>query len=303
MKRVGLVGLGQMGMRMAFNLIKAGYEVVGYDIDKNAIKTLADHGGKPANSLKEVAEFSDVVILMVLTYPQVKSCIIEPDTLGDYMKPGSTLIITSTIAPQEIREVSEVVSSKGINVLDSPVTGGTKGAEDGTLVMIVSGKDEVYKECEDILKTIGANAVQVGNEIGLGQVIKASVQLLVSVHLVAMAEALVLGTKAGADPEVLYDIIKKSAGNSWMLETKLPRILNGDFSNSGALDIQIKDLDIVQKIAREVNMPLFTSSVSKDVFLWGNALGYGRDDASSVIKVFEDIVGVKVRNHQVKEVK
>ncbi|MGE4283669.1 MAG: NAD(P)-dependent oxidoreductase, partial [Clostridia bacterium] len=163
------------------------------------------------------------------------------------------------------------------------------------LVLMVSGTDEVFEECKDALVAVGTNTTKVGNEIGLGQVVKAANQLLVTVHLVAIAEAMVLGTKAGADPEIMYEVIRKSAGNCWMFEQKMPTILEGDFSNRGALDIQIKDIDICLKTGKELNVPLYTSAICREVFIWANAMGHGREDASAIIKVFEKVAGVEVR--------
>jgi len=163
---------------------------------------------------------------------------------------------------------------------------------------MVAGDDAVYESCKEIFATVGSNTRRVGKEIGLGQVVKAANQLLVSVHVVAMAEAMVLATKAGADPEVVFDVIKRSVGNSYLFEEKMPTILERNFSRRGALDIQIKDLDICLTMGREMNVPLLTSAISREVFLWANGMGLGSEDISAIIKVFEKAAGVEVRKRK-----
>ena len=182
-----------------------------------------------------------------------------------------------------------------MHTIDAPVSGGAGRAADGTLVIMASCRDDVYEQCKEVLLAVGSDTVKVGDKIGVGQVVKAANQLMVTVHLVAMAEAMVLGTKAGADPEILADVIKRSAGSSWMFENKIDTILEGDFSTRGALDIQIKDIDVCLKTGGEINVPLYTAAASREVFLWANGLGYGREDASSIIKVYEKVAGVEVR--------
>jgi len=297
MKRnVGVVGLGNMGKLMAKNLIKADYPVTVYDIRPETAEELRALGATVAANPKEVGARSDIVFVMVLDFPQVTACTLNSETgLINGMKTGSILIVTSTIAPSQIKKVAEVAADRGINVLDSPVSGGVLGAEKGTLTMMVAGEDAVFESCKDVLMAVGSNARKVGNEIGVGQVVKAANQLLVSVIMVAIAEAMVLGTKAGADPKVLFDVIKRSVGNSYLFEEKMPTILQGNFSRRGALDIQIKDLEICLSMGKEMNVPLYTSAISREVFLWANAIGLGSEDISAIVKVFEKVAGVEVR--------
>jgi 3-hydroxyisobutyrate dehydrogenase-like beta-hydroxyacid dehydrogenase len=298
-KSVGVVGLGNMGTRMAKNLIKAHYPVTVYDIRPEPMDELKALGADVVETPKELGAKSDVVFVMVLNYSQVEACTLDSDHGLLYgMKPGSILVVTSTIAPSEIKKVAAVAALRKVNVLDSPVSGGVSGAEKGTLTMMVAGDDAVYESCKEIFATVGSNTRRVGKEIGLGQVVKAANQLLVSVHVVAMAEAMVLATKAGADPEVVFDVIKRSVGNSYLFEEKMPTILERNFSRRGALDIQIKDLDICLTMGREMNVPLLTSAISREVFLWANGMGLGSEDISAIIKVFEKAAGVEVRKRK-----
>ncbi len=295
-KRIGVVGLGNMGKFMAANLLKEDFEVTVYDIRPEPIKELEELGATGASTLKQVAENSDIVFLMVLNYPQVQACTSEEGGLFSGMKQGSHLIVTSTIAPSEIKETAEEAAKYGVTVLDSPVTGGTHGASAGALTLMIGASDQALEECREALSAVGSNIIQVGKEPGIGQVVKAANQLLVSVHVVAMAEAMVLGKAAGADPQVMYDVLTKGVATSAMFEDKVPSILKGDFSRRGGLSIQIKDLDICAKLSKEVNVPLFTSSIARDVFLWATGKGLGDEDLSAVIKLYEEIAGVEVRS-------
>ncbi|MGE4284505.1 MAG: NAD(P)-dependent oxidoreductase [Clostridia bacterium] len=293
-KKVGVIGLGNMGKSMAKNLLKAGFELTVFDVRPEPIEEMKGLGAYGALSLKEVGERSDIVFVMVLNFPQVESCTVSENGVLTGMKPGSTLIVTSTIAPSEIKQVAEVAATKGVNTIDSPVSGGTVRAGDGSLVMMVGAPDDVYEDCKEALFAVGSNTIRVGKEIGHGQVVKAANQLLVSVHLVAMAEAMVLGTKAGIDPEIIYEVLKKGVATSAMFESRVPLILERDFKNRGALDIQIKDLNICLTLAKELNVPIFTSAVSREVFLMANGAGYGREDIGAIIKVYEQAAGIEV---------
>jgi 2-hydroxy-3-oxopropionate reductase len=295
MKKVGFIGLGNMGKNMASNLLKKGFDVKVYDLRQEAINEMVKKGAAAAVSLKDVGADRDIVFVMVLNFKQVQSATLGDEGVINGMKPGSTLIITSTIAPSETLSIAEYAASRGVNMLDSPVSGGMNGASAGTLVMMVSGEDAVYEECKDALFAVGSNTVKVGDKIGMGQTVKAVNQLLVSVHTAAVGEAMVLSQKAGVDPELLIDIISKSVGASYVFSLKAPQILDRDFSNKGALDIQIKDLDICLKMGREMDVPLFLSAVSRELFLMAEGMGYGREDYCAVTKVYENAAKVEVK--------
>ncbi len=295
MKKIGFIGLGNMGKSMARNLLKGGYEVTVFDIRAEAIEELKKEGAKGASSLSEVGSDADTVFVMVLNVKQVEAVTLGENGAISGMKPGSTLIVTSTIAPSEIQKIADIASEKGIDTIDSPVSGGTGRAADGSLVMMVSCEDSVYEKCKDALLTVGSNTIRVGKKIGMGQTVKAANQLLVSIHVVATAEAMVLATKAGVDPELLFEVIKKSVGTSFMFEQKVPLILARDFRNRGALDIQIKDLDICLKMGRELDVPLYLSALSRELFIMAEGKGYGREDLCAVTKLLEEVAHVEVK--------
>lgn len=289
MKRIGVVGLGNMGQFMVKNLLKKGYEVTVFDVRKEAIDAAAANGAKPASSLKDLGSKSDVVFVMVLNAAQVRSVTMGPDGLIEGMKKGGTVIVTSTIAQAETAAVAQYGAERGINFIDSPVSGGVIGAEKGTLVMMAACPDAVFEDCKDVLLTVGSNTYHVGKEAGMGQTVKAAVQLLVSIHVAATGEAMVMSQKAGVDPEMLTEIVSKSVGTSYQFELKAPAIMQRDFTTKGALDIQIKDLDICLKMGRDLGVPLYLSSICRELYITAESMGYGREDLCAVAKVYENV--------------
>lgn len=294
MKKIGFVGLGNMGMNMANNLLSKGFEIKVFDIRRQAIDAMVAKGAVGAASLRDAGADCDIVFVMVLNFPQIQSVVFGNDGVVSGMKPGSTLIVTSTIAPSETRQVAEYAAKRGVRMLDAPVSGGVNGAAGGTLVLMVAGEDGVFEECRDALFAVGSNTVKVGREIGMGQTVKAVNQLLVSVNMAAVGEALVLAQKSGIDPELLVDIISKSVGSSYVFNLKAHQILDRDFEKRGALNIHIKDLDICLKIGRELNVPLFLSGISRELFITANGMGYGNEDYCAITKVYENAAGVQV---------
>jgi len=284
-----------MGQHMTLNLLKAGYEVTVFDVRKEAVQAAAAKGAKEAASLKELGTNSDIVFVMVLDFKQVQSATLGQEGVISGMKPGSTLVITSTIAPSQTQSIAAYAKDYGVAVIDSPVSGGVTGAMEGTLVMMAAAPQDVFDKCKDALFAVGKNTIKVGNDIGMGQTVKAINQLLVSIHCVATAEALVLSQKAGVDPAVLIDIISKSVGASYMFNQKAPKTLDRDWSNKGALDIQIKDLDICLKMGRELEVPLFLSSISRELFIMGEGMGFGREDLCAIAKVYEASAKTEVK--------
>ena len=294
-KKIGIIGLGNMGKNMAKNLLNGGYDLTVYDVRQEPIDEMVALGAKEAKNLPELGKVCDVIFCMVLNFAQVQAVTVSENGVISGMRSGSVLIITSTIAPAEVKSVAEYSMKTGVRVIDAPVSGGVKGSSAGTMTMMVACDDETWQECEGVLKCVGSNATKVGNQVGIGQVIKAANQLLVSVHIAAMAEAMVMATAAGADPVITAEIIKKSVGNSYMFEEKIPQILGRDFVNRGALDIQIKDLNICLKTGNEFNVPLPTAAASREMYILANGLGYGREDLCAIIKPLEQAAGIEVK--------
>ena len=293
--KVGVLGLGNIGSRMAKNLLKK-YSVTVFDVRQEPMDELVKLGAKSAKSPKELGREVDVALVVVLNMQHVDEAVMDEHIgLLQGMKSGGTVVLCSTLGVPGVCRVEERAREKGIHTIDAPLSGGVVKAEDGSLTMMASGEEEAFKACEEVIRTVGSNTIYVGKKVGDGQTVKATVQLLVSVNTVAISEAMVLGAKAGIDPRIVYEVTKSSVGNSNLLESKMPRILKGDFSRQGALDIQIKDLDICLELGKKLNMPLFAAGASREVFLMANSMGLGSEDISAVIKLYEESAGAKVR--------
>ena len=296
MKRVGFVGLGDMGMGMTKNLIKHGFEVTGYDLRADRLATLAQLGGKPVANCREVAQNSDTVFVMVLNGQQVKEVVEGETGLLEALKPGATIIITATIHPSEVKELEKPLSLKGIHLIDSPVSGGKSGADDGTLTMMAAAKPEIFEDCRTVLDAVGQNIYHVGEEIGLGQTIKAALQALIGASFTAIFESLVLGVKAGAKAEVLCEVIGASGVSSPLFKNAAGLIMQRKFKGTGSwIGTMYKDLGISMNMAKENGVAMFTASAAYELFQAGMSL-FPDEDNWSIIKLLEQIAGIEVKN-------
>jgi 3-hydroxyisobutyrate dehydrogenase-like beta-hydroxyacid dehydrogenase len=295
MKKVGLVGLGDMGIGMAKNILKNGFELTGFDLQEERLQMLSQLGGKPATSCREVAENSDAVFVMVLNGQQVKEVILGEQGLLQGLKPGSTIIVSATIHPSEIREVEPPVVKKGINLIDTPVSGGKSGADNGTLTMMAAAKKEVFEDCKEVLETVGQNIYHVGEEIGMGQTVKASLQALIGASFTAIFESLVLGVKAGVKAETLYEVFSTSAVGSPLFKNATKLIMERKFKGTGShIGTMYKDLGISMNMAKEVGAAMFTASAAYELFRAGMSL-FPDEDNWSIVKLLEQIAGTEVK--------
>ena len=294
MKHVGVIGLGNMGMAMANNIIGSGFSLTGYDLESNRLHALKDLGGKIAQNPKEVGQQADVVFVMVLNGEQVYQVVAGNDGLLDSMKAGSTIIVTATIEPKEIREVAEVVFAKGINLIDSPVSGGKSGAEDGTLTMMVAAQKEVFDANQDVLKAVGEKIFHVGEEIGIGQTVKGALQAFIGASFTAIFESLVLGVKAGVKGETLVEVFSASAVGSPLFRNCAQLIMDRQFENTGShIGTMYKDLGISMAMAKENGVAMFTTAAAHELFQSGISL-FPDQDNWSIVKLLEQIAETKV---------
>ncbi len=295
MKKVGLIGLGDMGIGLAANILKNGFELTGFDLREKRLKMLSELGGKPASSPKEVAENSDAVFVMVLNGDQVKQVVSGENGLLEVLKPGSTIIISATIHPSEIREIEPPVVEKGINLIDTPVSGGKSGAENGTLTMMTAAKKEVFEDCKEILDAVGKNIFHVGEEIGMGQTVKASLQALIGSTFTAIFEALVLGVKSGVKAETLYEVIGSSGVGSPLFKDAAKLIMERRFKGTGShIATMYKDLGITMTMAKENGVVMFTAGAAYELFRAGISL-FPDEDNWSIVKLLEQIAGTEVK--------
>jgi len=295
MKTVGVVGLGNMGIGMAKNLLKNGFELTGYDLREERLKELSRLGGKPAASCREVAENSEAVFVMVLNGEQVKEVVLGEQGLLEGLKPNSTIIVSATIHPSEVREIEPPVLDKGINLIDTPVSGGKPGAENGTLTLMTAAKKEVFDDCKEVLEAVGQNIYHVGEEIGLGQTVKASLQALIGASFTAIFESLVLGVKAGAKAETLYEVFSTSGVGSPLFENAAKLIMERKFKDTGShIGTMYKDLSITMNMAKENGVSMFTTSAAYELFRAGMSL-FPDEDNWSIVKLLEQIAGTEVK--------
>ena len=294
MKHVGVIGLGNMGMAMANNIIGSGFSLTGYDLESNRLHALKDLGGKIAQNPKEVGQQADVVFVMVLNGEQVYQVVAGNDGLLDSMKAGSTIIVTATIEPKEICEVAEVVFAKGVNLIDSPVSGGKSGAEDGTLTMMAAAQKEVFDANQDVLKAVGEKIFHVGEEIGIGQTVKGALQAFIGASFTAIFESLVLGVKAGVKGETLVEVFSASAVGSPLFRNCAQLIMDRQFENTGShIGTMYKDLGISMAMAKENGVAMFTTAAAHELFQSGISL-FPDQDNWSIVKLLEQIADTKV---------
>jgi len=294
MKRIGIIGLGDMGIAMARNIVRNGFELSGFDLREERLELLEEAGGKRAASPAEVGANSDAVFVMVLHGHQVESVVSGETGLLTTMAPGSTVMVSATINPSEVREVAKAVAEKGVEIIDTPVSGGKSGAEAGTLTMMVAARKDVFESHLDVLNAVGEKIFHVGEEIGMGQTVKASLQALIGSTFAAIFESLVLGAKAGVKGQVLYDVFTSSGVRSPLLENCAKLIMDRAFKDTGSqIGTMYKDLGITMSMAHENGVPMFTTSAAHELFQSGISM-FPDEDNWSIVKLLEQIAGTKV---------
>jgi len=290
-KRVGFIGLGVMGKAMATRIARDGYPLIVFDIQKGPLAEMEKLGAMVAESAGEVGKKSDTVIVMVRDYQQVKDTVFPPRGALSGMRQGATLIIMSTITPQDVIEVESAAREHGVSVIDSPVSGGRTRAEDASLALMVGGDEAVVKENEDVLKAMGSNVFHVG-KVGQGQAMKIINQILVSANIASVAEAIVMTEKLGIDLHTMYDVITRGAGTSEVLQMMGPSMLAKDFSPRATVDIFVKDTGIIMDTVRALDISLPVFSAVYQVYRMARARGFGPKDATSVLQLIEEFAGI-----------
>jgi len=290
---VGFIGLGNMGGPMAVNLAKHGFSLVVHDIDPAKVEPLRNQGAKVAASAKAVAAASDRSICMVETTAQAEAVIAGEHGVIQGAAPGHIAVCMSTVDPFAVRRLGEQLAARQVAMLDAPVSGGTVRAISGELSIIVGGAAETFAACRDLFEAMGAKIFHVGG-LGQGLAMKLVNNMLGQVNAVAIAEALVMGVKAGLDPQTIYDVIRVSTGTSWGFESRVPKILARDFSPGGTVDISYKDQELETSFAKQLGVPVLLANVSQQVYQMARAAGLNKEDGSAVIKVIERLAGVEV---------
>lgn len=295
MKRVGLIGLGDMGMGLARNILKHGFELTGYDVRQDRVAQLVQLGGKAAADCREVGANAEAVFVMVLTGDQVKEVVLGAQGLATTLKPGATVIVSATIHPFEVKTLEAPLTAKGLDLIDTPVSGGRAGAENGTLTMMVATKKAVFERCKPVLEAVGQKIFHVGEEIGAGQTVKASLQAFICASYTSLFEALVLGAKAGVRAEVMNEVFNASVVGSPLTRNTIPLIMERKFKGTGShIATMYKDIGISMALGKQVGAALFTASAAYEIFHSGRSL-YPDEDNWAVVKVLEYIAQTEVK--------
>jgi 3-hydroxyisobutyrate dehydrogenase len=297
--QLGFIGIGAMGRPMTLNLLKAGHQVTIFarHPEKVEVQEVIDAGAKLAATPRMVAMASDIVITMLPSSPQVEEVVSGPQGILEGSRNGLIIVDMSTIAPATSRKLAQQAAERGAHFLDAPVSGGTQGAANATLTIIVGGDREVFEQARPVLEAMGKkeNIFYVGAS-GAGQVVKIVNQLLVGAIAASTAEALTLGVKAGVEVETMAKIIGVSTGASWQLANQFPlRAFNGTFQPGFMTDLLHKDLGLGLELAAENEVPLPVAALTRQLYEMARAEGYARNDYTAVLKVFEQLAGVEVR--------
>ena len=291
---IGFIGLGVMGKPMSKNLVKAGYTLVVHDIIRKPVKELVSLGAEEAVSPKDVAEHSQLIITMLPDSPDVELVALGSDGIVEGVSEGDIYIDMSTIAPPVAVKVAEAMAKKRVRCLDAPVSGGDVGAEEGTLSIMVGGDEDLFNEVLPIFEVMGKTIVHCGPN-GAGQTVKACNQIQVALNLIAMGEALVLGTKAGVDPAIVVEVLSGGLAQSRVMDVRGPRIIKRIFEPGFRSKLHYKDLNIIRETARAYGASLPASALAHELFGAMQAQGWGDLDHSAVMRVIELLSDVEVR--------
>ena len=286
--------MGIMGKPMAKNLIKAGYNLVVFDINKDAVTEVVNAGAEEGLSSRDVASKTEIIITMLPNSPHVKEVILGKESVIKGVKSGSIVVDMSSIAPLASKEIYEKLKEKGISMLDAPVSGGEPKAIEGTLAIMAGGDKDSFETVKDILLKMGSSAVFVG-EIGSGNVTKLANQIIVALNIAAMSEAMVLATKAGVDAEKVFNAIRGGLAGSTVLNAKMPLVLKGNFKPGFRIELHIKDLMNAMDTAHEVGSPLPLTSQVLEIMQALKVAGKAKDDHGGVIQFYEKLSEVEVR--------
>ena len=291
--KLGFIGLGIMGKPMSKNLIKAGYELIVSNHNPEAAAELAALGAVVMELPKDIAAAADVVITMLPNSPQVKEVALGENGLIEGAQKGSVLIDMSSIAPLASREIAAALEKAGMEMLDAPVSGGEPKAIDGTISVMVGGKQEVFDQYKNILQAMAGSVVRTG-DIGAGNATKLANQIIVAVNIAGMSEALVLASKVGVEPELVYQAIRGGLAGSTVLDAKAPLILDRKFDPGFRIKLHIKDLQNVLDTSHEVGVSLPMTAGIMEIMQALKADGLGEEDHCSVVKYYEQLAHTKV---------
>jgi 3-hydroxyisobutyrate dehydrogenase-like beta-hydroxyacid dehydrogenase len=292
--KVGFIGVGRMGKNMAKHILEGGYDLMVHDLRKEAVAPLLENGAKWADNPRMMAQSCEVVISSLPSPIEVREIVYGDKGLMGGWKTGDIYVDMTTNSPSVIRQIAKDALTKGVAVLDAPVTGGTEGAEKGTLVIIVGGDQLQEDKIRGVLQTMGSKIVHAG-DVGCGNIAKLVNNIISLSANAIMAEAFVLGVKAGVDPQILWQVASGGTANNWDLQRYPQLVFKGNFEPGFRLSLGSKDVGLALQLGREYGVPLAVGAAVEQSFLTAQAAGYGDKSVYSVIQYLEQLVGVKVR--------
>src|ERR671919_856260 len=292
--KIGFIGLGARGFGMAASLSRAGFDVIGVDLRREAVARLVELGGAGAASPEEAARHARLLFVMVVNDGQVEEALFGDHGAAVALPEGATVVLSSTVPAGFVRSLAGRLAERRLLLLDAPVSGGAVAAEAGELTIMASGPPAAFAAADPALEACARTVYRLGDAPGIGSSVKAVNQLLAGVNLVTAAEGMAFGVALGADPKVLFEVIRGAAGGSWMFENRVPHMLDDDFAPRSAVDIWVKDLALVLDTGRSLRMPLPMAAAAYQVVMMAAARGLGAIDDAAFVKVYEEFTGRKI---------
>ncbi|MCJ2121285.1 L-threonate dehydrogenase [Methylobacterium sp. J-077] len=293
-RRAAVIGLGSMGSGMAGSLLRAGFSVAACDVNPEAVARFRDAGGIAAANPAEAAQGADVVVSVVVNAAQTEAVLFGEHGAAAAMPEGAVFVSSATMDPAVARALAARLEATSRLYLDAPMSGGAARAADGGLTFLASGSPAAFAKARPALDAMAGTLYELGDAAGQGAAFKMINQLLAGVHIAAACEAMSFAAKQGLDLARVYEVITKSAGNSWMFENRVPHILEADYAPKSAVDIFVKDLGIVQDMARAEKYPVPVAAAALQMFLMASGAGMGRDDDASVARLYAQVSGAKL---------
>jgi len=293
-QKIGFIGLGIMGRHMASHLLEAGYPLFVYDINPGAVKELVQKGATACSNCRELTAKSELVISMVPDSPDVEKVALGKEGILEAAREGLIYADMSTITPATAVHVAEELGKMGVSCVDAPVSGGETGARNASLSIMVGGPRELFDALLPIFQVMGKTVTYCGKN-GAGQTVKACNQIQVALNLVGMAEAFVLGSKAGVDPAIILQVLSGGYAQTRVMDARGPKVIKGEFEPGFKSRFHYKDLNIIMDTAKKLNVPLPGTAIAHELFAALMATGRGELDHSAVINIIEDLAGVEAR--------
>lgn len=297
MQKIGIIGLGSMGYGMARNLIKAGHQVWGHDINPDAVARLVADGAQ-AGALLDHAEALDALVVVVLNAAQTEAVLFGPEGVAAALQRNTVILSCATIPPGFAAEMETRAESAGLLYLDAPISGGAIKAASGELTIMASGRKAAFDAAKPALDAISAKVFEMGDRAGAGSAMKATNQMLAGIHIASMAEAITFALAQGISPERFLEVVSQSAGTSWMLENRAPHIIEGDYTPRSTINIWPKDLGIVMDIAQNSGFSAPITEAALALFKEAAAQGLGAEDDAALAKLYAKAAGLTLPKGQ-----